>query len=311
MPQSADCTVGIRLSDTGVLLEEYGAQVVERTVTTWVASESGKEFEIVFKANNYPSSLQLVIFVDGIELVNRGYDRERKMGREIVCKGISMDADTVKPFVFSDIVFPEEDSVFDHNGMGDVGAIRIEVLQVVFTESRHPKYIVPSLSNDPLHKCSCINGARGIRLGQQKVFRTKKMTSMPFDPANPGPVAIFKYIYRPRSMLLSQGIIPTYVPRFVEHLEQEHEPEPGPAVHLESPYSPSIRSIASVEPVTGPVLEPGTPRHEGREEAIRRLREQRDQIEREVRELEELRQLKQRQAQIQRELDELEHLGFE
>ncbi|KAL5512437.1 hypothetical protein ACEPAG_3429 [Sanghuangporus baumii] len=112
-------------------------------------------------------------------------------------------------------------------------------------------------------------------------------------------------------MLLSQGIIPTYIPRFVEHLEQAHDSEPEPAVHLDSPYSPSIRSIGSVEPVTGPALGPGTPRHEGREEAIRRLREQREQIEREVRELEELRQLKQRQAQIQRELDELEHLGFE
>ena len=42
MPQFADCTVGIRLSDTGDLLEEYGTQMIERTVTTWVASESGK-----------------------------------------------------------------------------------------------------------------------------------------------------------------------------------------------------------------------------------------------------------------------------
>ena len=76
-------------------------------------------------------------------------------------------------------------------------------------------------------------------------------------------------------MLLSQGIIPTYVPRFVEHLERSHEQEAEQGVHLESPYSPSVRSISSVEPVMVAGLPPGsprTPRHEGREETIRRLR---------------------------------------
>ncbi|EJD00630.1 uncharacterized protein FOMMEDRAFT_22382 [Fomitiporia mediterranea MF3/22] len=281
MPEFADCHIGLRITDssTGLtnVLEEFGAQVVGNIITSWVASESGKEFEIMFRAENYPCSLQLVIFVDGIELVNRGYD-QRKMGREIICQGVSIDADTVKPFVFSDIVFPEEDTVFDHTGMDDVGTIRIELLQVVFTESRHPKYHVPSLSNDPLQKHSCIAGARGVRLGEQRRYRTKKMTSMPFDPENPGPVAVFKYVYRPRAMLISQGIIPTYVPRFVEHLE--------------SP-TPSMR-----------------PRDEGREDAMRRLKEEQERIQREMMELEELRRLRERHTAIQRELDELESFGF-
>ena len=55
-----------------------------------------------------------MIYVDGIELVNRGYDQQRKMGREIVCKGVSMDAEIVKPFVFSDIIFPGEDTSPSH-----------------------------------------------------------------------------------------------------------------------------------------------------------------------------------------------------
>ena len=46
--------------------------------------------------------------------------------------------------------------------MGDVGTIRVEVLQVVFSESRDPTYIVPGLSNDPFHKRSKISGARGV-----------------------------------------------------------------------------------------------------------------------------------------------------
>ena len=56
----------------------------------------------------------------------------------------------------------EQESEFDHYGMGDVGTIRVEVLQVVFTESRCPVYVVPGLSIDPQHKRSKITGARGI-----------------------------------------------------------------------------------------------------------------------------------------------------
>lgn len=46
--------------------------------------------------------------------------------------------------------------------MGDVGTIRVEVLQVVFSESKDPTYVVPGLANDPLHKRSKIAGARGV-----------------------------------------------------------------------------------------------------------------------------------------------------
>jgi hypothetical protein len=132
MPQFANCQIGIKIGDN--LLEEYGTQIVESAVTTWIASESGRvcstffisnkkmdvdkyeypcctnvmavqEFEIVFQAENHPCSLQLVIFVDGVELVNRGYEH-RKMGKDIICSGLSINAETVQPFVFSDIVFP-------------------------------------------------------------------------------------------------------------------------------------------------------------------------------------------------------------
>ena len=66
-----------------------------------------KDFDIFFRAEDHPCSLQLVIYVDGVELVNRGYEH-RKMGKEIVCSGVSVDANNVKPFVFSDIIFPGE-----------------------------------------------------------------------------------------------------------------------------------------------------------------------------------------------------------
>ncbi|KAH8113107.1 hypothetical protein DFH11DRAFT_1603068 [Phellopilus nigrolimitatus] len=272
MPRFSNCDIGIKIEDN--VLEEYGTQIIGSTVTSWIASESGKEFEIFFRAEHYPSSLQLIIFVDGMELVNRGYD-QRKMGKEITCYGISVDASTVKPFVFSDIIFSSEESAFGSAETGEVGTIRIEVLQVIFTESRDPTYYVPGLSNDPYLKRSRISGARGICLGEQKAFRTKKMTSIPFDPDNPAPVAIFNYIYRPRSMLLAQGIIPTYVPKI-------EDPLPIPAA---------------------------MPRDEGKGDIIRRLREQQEQVQRELRELEDLRRLRERQAEIQRELSELE--GYE
>ncbi|KAI5121729.1 hypothetical protein M0805_009022 [Coniferiporia weirii] len=329
MPRFANCEIGIKIEDN--VLEEYGTQIVGSSATSWIASESGKvslsppivtihflyyEFEIVFRAEHYPSSLQLIIFVDGIELVNRGYD-ERRMGREIICNGVSIDARTVKPFVFSDIIFSgkssmfclhrarvnvasapkfiiydimrlisaskknsekqtDEDAAFDPARSRKFGAIRVEILQVVFSESRDPTYRVPGMSNDPAQRRSRINGARGVCLGEQKAFRTKKMTSMPFDPLNPGPVAIFNYIYRPRAMLLAQGIIPTYVPKFVEE-------------------------FSNASPVAS--------RDEGRGEAIRRLKEQQERVQRELRELEDLRRLRERQAEIERELEQLE--GYE
>ncbi|PAV15028.1 hypothetical protein PNOK_0958100 [Pyrrhoderma noxium] len=276
MPHFANCTIGIKID--GEVLEEYATQVNDSHVTSWIASESNKEFEIFFHADHYPSSLQLIIYVDGVELVNRGYDH-RKMGKEIACYGVSIDASTVKPFVFSDINFSEDEPVYDPDRIGNVGTIKIEVLQVIFTESRDPTYIVPGMSNDPLHKRSKILGARGVWLGEQKRVTTKKMTSTPFDPEHPGPVVTFNYVYRPRSILLTQGIIPTYVPKYVE--EQEEEPEPEPLIN------------------------------ESREELIRRLREQQEQVARELKELEDIRRLRERQAEIQRELDELVNFGFD
>lgn len=52
--------------------------------------------------------------------------------------------------------------MYDPDRIGNVGTIKIEVLQVIFTESRDPTYIVPGMSNDPLHKRSKILGARGV-----------------------------------------------------------------------------------------------------------------------------------------------------
>lgn len=203
------------------------------------------------------------------------------MGKEIACYGVSIDASNVKPFVFSDVDFSEEEPVYDPDRIGSVGTIKIEVLQVVFTESRDPTYIVPGMSNDPQHKRSKILGARGVCLGEQRRVTTKKVTSAPYDPEHPGPVVTFNYVYRPRSILLSQGIIPTYVPKYVDEQDDDDEPEPIP-LHSES-----------------------------REDLIRRLKEQQEQVARELKELEDIRRLRERQAEIQRELDELVNFGFD
>lgn len=48
-------------------------------------------------------------------------------------------------------------------GLGEAGTIRIELLQVVFTESRMPTYYVPGLANMPNGAGSCVPGARGVR----------------------------------------------------------------------------------------------------------------------------------------------------
>ncbi|THH09514.1 hypothetical protein EW145_g1957 [Phellinidium pouzarii] len=293
MPRFSNCDIGIQIEDSGVLVE-YGTHIVGSTVTSWIASESGKEFAILFCAEHFPSSLQLVIFIDGVELVNRGYD-QRKMGKEIVCSGVSIDANTVKPFIFADIVFSDEASTFGATQLGDVGTIRVEILQVVFTESRDPTYYVPGMGNDPTQKRSRINGARGICLGEQKALRTKKMNSMPFDPSNPDPIVVFNYIYRPRAMLLAQGIIPTYVPKFVEDFSSatvSREEEKGEAIRrlkvgfiLSEDHSDLLCTQMMNE------------------------QDQQEQVKRELKELEDLRRLRERQSEIEREIEALG--GFE
>lgn len=47
-------------------------------------------------------------------------------------------------------------------GLGEMGTIRIEVLQVEFKESLAPTYYVPGLANMPNGAGSRVPGARGI-----------------------------------------------------------------------------------------------------------------------------------------------------
>ena len=50
----------------------------------------------------------------------------------------------------------------EQGNLGNLGTIRIELLQVEFVESRAPTYYVPGLANTPDGKGSRVPGARGV-----------------------------------------------------------------------------------------------------------------------------------------------------
>lgn len=207
-----DFTVWI--DSEGQELEEYEIQVEdENTVSCYIASEVGKEFRICWIDGTRMNQCVVACYMDGRPVGGKPSARTQSGGIE----GVYTAAGTVRPFKFSPVVTTDDDDIADPDNVDpDLGCIQVEIHRVAGRRNRALQADREQDPQDrgrvhdvgPVHERSKKLGAHHVALGQE-AFRAdgKRPQFLRPNYAGDGPYAVFKFLYRPREILLARGII--------------------------------------------------------------------------------------------------------
>jgi len=174
-------------------------------MTAFVASEAGKQFRITFVNNLSDYDLSIDLRIDG-EHIKKTYLRARECGRIL---GIYKSPTSVLPFKFQELELVDPD-MEDAPVVPEMGTIELRAFRTraVRTVEHQPT------ANYGLHGGRV--SERSKKAGWHHVSTADEIPANGpaysviadyVDPPNE-PCATFKVFYRPRDLLIAQGVIP-------------------------------------------------------------------------------------------------------
>ncbi|KAF7322052.1 hypothetical protein MKEN_00728200 [Mycena kentingensis (nom. inval.)] len=194
--------------------EEYGVQtsIEDKTVTCWIASELGKQFQVHFRAD-WPAlqpfhrrTTNAKFLMDGVNCGSK-YTSPGSIG---VVKSGTLEADgkNIRPFVFSTLRLTDDDAALGLNGstaqanLNQLGVVGVDVYPVqVGGRMNRTDAMLPQLE---LHERTKKAVTQQIQLGtpekQEKRLALRSVTRLGPD------IVKFRFKYRPLDVLCANGI---------------------------------------------------------------------------------------------------------
>ncbi|OBZ75809.1 hypothetical protein A0H81_04301 [Grifola frondosa] len=174
-----------------------------KTVSCWIPSEAGKEFEIYF-GTELKSTMMVDIAMDGRKMISLAY-HEQRWGKS---PGCYITSTTFRPYIFSNITLTDDDGIAVPTA-GDkqaLGLIEVALRRTYgFTRQAFIQSKIPD-NIGPIHERSKKGGTHCVSLGDAKPAAAI-VTCIP-SHVDTEPFATFRFRYRPRELLQATGIIP-------------------------------------------------------------------------------------------------------
>jgi len=190
----------------GVELETHGVQLEgPSSITAFVASEAGKQFRVMFLNNLMDYDLSIDLYMDG-EVVNKTYLRARQAGRVL---GIYKGSTAVLPFKFQELQLVDPDvenaPVIPEMGTIELRAFRSRAMRAV----QYQPYARYGLHGGRVSERSKKAGWHHVSTADEVPINGPSCSVFAeyIDPPS-APCASFKVHYRPRDLLMAQGVIP-------------------------------------------------------------------------------------------------------
>ncbi|OCH94516.1 hypothetical protein OBBRIDRAFT_124152 [Obba rivulosa] len=186
-------------------VEEYAVtRVDDHVVECFIASSAGEKFSLRFRNNLRDEYIQFKYFMDGISLDSFvcGPDATK----DVV--GVSVSKDKSRPFIFSSVETTDDESAHAEDTVAQaLGTIEIHCFRCVLVgDSVFQDGQSSGLECRPIHERSKKAGVHRISLGQEFTSRTTRCMTRLIDSRD-SPYAIYRIRYRPRAVLIAQGII--------------------------------------------------------------------------------------------------------
>ncbi|KAH9833223.1 uncharacterized protein C8Q71DRAFT_860493 [Rhodofomes roseus] len=207
-----DCEV--RITYDGQALEEHNVQIENNAIECYIASESGKVFEIICK-NETSTAISAGIAVDG-----RGFPR-RMLVREGVSKPLICEdgVDGMRPLMFTDITLTDdEDAVRGLPRGSELGLIEVRIVRgrCEGLMPWAPPSVISVQNFGPIHETVKKGGMHcvqfGARISSGVTPQDTRLVNVVALDRWDIPYITFKFRYRTCAILQAQGIIQRPIP---------------------------------------------------------------------------------------------------
>ncbi|KAI0061059.1 hypothetical protein BV25DRAFT_830896 [Artomyces pyxidatus] len=194
------------LISDGNEIPRYREEVLdERTISCYVPSKEGKEFQIILGASDVP--LAWSIYMDGRRM--EGWAGVPGVVGRIT--GSHTSPLEVRPFCFSRLQLTDDDAhLHQHRArLEKLGSIEVRVCRAQFSHSRVLGDVAPVPEIGIVPERAKKNGWHCVSLGppKQADLRSTRATVRLFDDPE-APYAKFYFRYQPEELLQAKGIMP-------------------------------------------------------------------------------------------------------
>jgi len=180
-------------------LAEYDITVDdEKTVSSYVASEEGKRFQICCNGLSDNDSV-LMILLDGRTV---GRKTVRMNERDLKFKGVHNSPNTTLPFIFSRIIVTDDDAALCYiPNPNELGTVELRVRRAKFgSRVPHPPTYGPFQALGPVHEKTKKAGAHYATLGDPEESVPCRTRETTYLDSRDDPYIAFRFRYRPLGM---------------------------------------------------------------------------------------------------------------
>ncbi|KAI0345159.1 hypothetical protein BDW22DRAFT_1354051 [Trametopsis cervina] len=231
------------ITSNNCILEEYKTEIEdENTIRCYIPSQAGDHFQIRWEDRTRHRASLVACYMDG-RPVGGVPSRPNSQG----CNdGVPVSESRVKLFTFSSVITTDDEDVADPDGVDvDLGCIQVEFhrISIRLNEDTTDRQYGQVHTVGPVHERSKKLGAHCVSLGEELETQEERSFVAP-KLLDRGPYAIFKFIYRPRELLLARGIIPPVL-EDPSKLGIKAEEKPEPAKLSTRPPESNLKLAAS------------------------------------------------------------------
>ncbi|KAJ3984247.1 hypothetical protein F5890DRAFT_1518235 [Lentinula detonsa] len=203
----------------GVGLETHCAEASHSICTAstsgWISSEAGKKFSVYWHNAERDITLEAVVSIDGVEcnrhvmLAAKDFPDRPDTVRVSYTR---TSESTRRDFIFSVIKLTDDDEwlpLVDYTKFGVITLElwRLRVNRVVRQQLQHDCYKPLILEPQVLHEQTKRSGIHHVRFGEEYNVSRPTVDMVDGQKMDRVPYASFLFRYRPRDMLLAQGVI--------------------------------------------------------------------------------------------------------
>ncbi|KAI0057468.1 hypothetical protein BV25DRAFT_1994945 [Artomyces pyxidatus] len=190
-------------------INHYQEEVVdETTITCYVPSEVGKQFDVRFRG--IAVDMAFVVFMDGRRMQSMLCPRSHN-GQLSVMKGYYPTLSTCRPFRFSQLELTDDDSARSDLDVAKLGVIEVAACRVQVLESMGYYNAAAATANvGPVSEKAKKMGGHSVSLGEDEKLETslKAPSKVIWIDQDSAPYAKFCFRYQPKDLLQAKGIIP-------------------------------------------------------------------------------------------------------
>jgi len=175
------------------------------SITAFVASEAGKQFRIKCKNNLLDFSLSNHLYIDG-KRVGKLHLSAGEIGR---MKGIYNSPTSILPFKFQEVTVVDPD-LENAPVIPEMGTIELRAFRC--RGMRRTRHQLGAKDFDGLHQ-GCVSerskkaGWHHVSTADEVPIRARNAINSDYVDPLDAPCAVFKVFYRPRELLMAQGVI--------------------------------------------------------------------------------------------------------